>query len=145
MFALHNFLQIIISIQTIMQSFLYRLSQISVAKIGKSLRALRESLGLTREILEDMGIISISSLRHIESGSSFCIFNLLKLIFGMILCLKSDKDVDKFCTHFTRLGASLFNIKLDEPKIRLLHNLVSKISESLKEEYQIYRNSRHKR
>lgn len=128
-----------------MQSFLCRLSQISVVKIGKSLRALRESLGLTREILEDMGIISISSLRHIEAGSSFCIFNLLKLVFGIILCLKSDKDVDVFCSHFTRIGASLLNLKVDKPKARLLHNLVSKISESLKEEYKEYRDSRQKR
>ena len=128
-----------------MQSFLYTLSQISVVKVGAFMRALRESLGLTRETIEDKGIIPISTLRHMEAGNSFCIFSFLKFVFGMLLCLNGEKGIEKFCFHLSSLITSLFNIRLNDSELKMLYSLVSRISNNVKRDYDKHKSNHAKR
>ncbi|WP_018109321.1 helix-turn-helix domain-containing protein [Bacteroides propionicifaciens] len=128
-----------------MQSFLINATNNSVRKLGTTIRSLRESLGLTREVVDDLGLASNSTLRHIEAGHSCCVFSLVRLVFGFFICLKSDGDVAKFCTHLLALLADLFNLKVENIKNMTLEELVTQISLGLKREHQEFKNNRPKK
>ena len=138
-----NFYNLLIN-TNVMQPFLVKTTCVSVYKIGFAIRSLRESLGLTREVVADLGVASHSTLRHIEAGHSCCLFSLVRLIYGLLICLKTDDDVTKFCAHLLALLADLFNIKIEKIKKMTLEELVAHISSNLKADHEEYKNNQSK-